>query len=173
VPESELYRYSFFRKRDALPQEVRQEARLRYADDPRDTATPEAMARLLVEAWRDAGLSSASRTLLFEIMAGSRSGPRRLKGLVPRDTPVAHKTGTMASAVNDVGIVSLPGEAGHLAIAVFINTFHRTTWRRERTIAQASRALYDHFVARPTHSAGPRTVSCESPPPTYFTPAGL
>jgi beta-lactamase class A len=57
VPESELYRYSFFRKRDALPQEVRQEARLRYADDPRDTATPEAMARLLVEAWRDRALS--------------------------------------------------------------------------------------------------------------------
>lgn len=145
VPESELYRYSHFRIRDALPDSVRQAARIAYGSDPRDTATPEATARLMAEMWSGAGLTQESRDLLIDTMRESRSGLRRLRGLLPRGTPVAHKTGTMAAAVNDVGIITLPDDAGHLAVAVYVNTLHRTTYRRERTIAQASRALYDYF----------------------------
>lgn len=147
VPESELYRYGYFRMRDALPPEHRQAARLRFGDDPRDTATPDAMADLLAELYRGAGLSEASRGLLLDYMTISRSGPRRLKGLLPAGTPVAHKTGTLAGAINDVGIVTLPGGAGHLAIAVFVNTLHRSTWRRERAIAEVSRLLHDYFAS--------------------------
>ncbi len=171
VPESELYRYSHFRLRDALPDSVRQEARIAYGADPRDTATPEATARLMAELWSGAGLTRESRDLLLETMRESRSGPRRLRGHLPRDTPVAHKTGTMAAAVNDVGIITLPDGAGHLAVAVYVNTLHRTTYRRERTIAQASRAMYNYF--RNTEATiGPMAQDCR--PPTHYpmTPAG-
>ena len=171
VPESELYRYNHFRMRDALPDSVRQAARLAYGSDPRDTATPEATAQLLAEMWRGAGLTRESRDLLIETMEASRAGRRRIRGHLPSGTPVAHKTGTMAAAVNDVGIVTLPDGAGHLAVAVYVNTLHRTTYRRERTIAQAARALYDYFRAVEAVT-GPVARACRPPARYPLTPAG-
>ena len=167
VPESQLYRYRYFRTRDALPAEHRQQARLRFGDDPRDTATPDGMADLLALIHVGEGLSLESRDYLLNSMLASRSGPRRIKGLLPRGTPVAHKTGTIAGAINDVGIITLPDGAGHVAIAVFVYTFNRTQWRRERTIAEVSRLVYDYFSAAPDPWAyGPVPVACggEEPP---------
>ncbi len=165
VPEEELYRYNYFRLRDRLPAAHRQTARARYGEDPRDTATPEAMADLLVLLFRGFGLSPASRDYLVATMEGSRSGPRRIKGLLPRGTTVAHKTGTMGGAINDVGIVTLPGNAGHLVVAAFVNTLNRTEWRRERTIAEATRLLYDHFSTAPDPwEQGPVQVACADAP---------
>jgi len=46
-----------------------------------------------------------------------------------------------------VGIITLPDGAGHLVVAVFVNTLHSTTWRRERTIAEVARVLHDYFSA--------------------------
>ena len=167
VPESQLYRYRYFRTRDALPAEHRQQARLRFGDDPRDTATPDGMADLLALIHVGEGLSLESRDYLLNSMLASRSGPRRIKGLLPRGTPVAHKTGTIAGEINDVGIITLPDGAGHVAIAVFVYTFNRTQWRRERTIAEVSRLVYDYFSAAPDPWAyGPVPVACggEEPP---------
>ncbi len=146
VPESELYRYAYFRLRDSLPQAQRDAARERFGRDPRDNATPDGMAELLTRIHFGIGMSEASRARLLDIMAGSPSGPRRLKGLLPDSTRVAHKTGTMAGAINDVGIITLPDGGGHLVVAAFVNTLHQSTRRRERTIAEASRLLYDHFA---------------------------
>lgn len=147
VPESELYRVNHFRMRDALSPEHREAARQRYAQDPRDTATPDGMADLLALVYDGAGLSVASRRRLLTVMTATRTGQRRLRGLLPPGTQVAHKTGTMASAINDVGIITLPNGAGHLVMATFVNTFGATTWRRERTIAEVARLLHDYFSA--------------------------
>jgi len=171
VPESELYRYQHFRMRDALPDSVRQAARIAYGSDPRDTATPEATALLMAEVWRGAGLSPSSRDRLVEAMQASRSGPRRIRGQLPVGTPVAHKTGTMAGAVNDVGVITLPDEAGHVALAVYVNTLYRTTYRRERTIAQVSRALFDYF-RNASSTVGPMALGCGPAPAYPITPAG-
>lgn len=166
IPESELYRYRYFRLRDALAQPHRDSARVSYGSDPRDTATPDGMADLLVELHRGAGLSPGSHQRLIEVMTASRSGRRRLKGLLPPSTDVAHKTGTMAGAVNDVGILTLPGGRGHLAVAAFVNTLHRTTWRRERTIAEMTRVLYDHFAESPGSIVAARPgAACATPGP--------
>jgi beta-lactamase class A len=171
VPETQLYRYRYFRTRDALPAEHRQQARLRFGDDPRDTATPDGMAELLALIHAGEGLSTESRDYMVNSMLASRSGPRRIKGLLPRGTPVAHKTGTIAGAINDVGIITLPDGAGHVAIAVFVYTFNRTEWRRERTIAEVSRLVYDYFSTAPDPwEYGPVPVACsgeESRPETW------
>ncbi|MFV1986698.1 MAG: serine hydrolase, partial [Gemmatimonadota bacterium] len=136
VPETELYRYHYFRLRDALPQEHRDAAREAYVTDLRDTATPDGMAHLLAEIHDGGGLTAPSHQRLLDVMSATRTGARRLKGLLPPDTDIAHKTGTMAGAVNDVGIIRLPNGRGHIAIAAFVNTLHSSTWRRERTIAE-------------------------------------
>jgi beta-lactamase class A len=165
VPEADLSRWAYFRMRDALPDETRQAARLRFGDDPRDTSTPDAMVDLLTRIHVGEGLSPASRDYLLNSMLASRSGPRRIKGLLPRGTPVAHKTGTLAGAINDVGIITLPDEAGHVAIAVFVYTFNRTEWRRERTIAEVSRLVYDFFSETGPWQTGPASVACGSEEP--------
>lgn len=151
VPESELDRYSYFRRRNALPREQRDAARERYGQDPRDTATPDGMASLLAHLYFGAGLTEGSRAWLLDVMTETRTGPRRLKGLLPADTRVAHKTGTMAGAINDVGIITLPEGAGHLVVSAFVNTLDVRSRTRERTIAQMTRLLFDYF----THDAPP------------------
>ena len=171
VPESDLSRWAYFRMRDALPENVRQQARLRFGDDPRDTSTPDAMVDLLARIHAGEGLSPDSREYLLAAMQASRSGPRRLKGLLPAGTPVAHKTGTIAAAINDVGIITLPGESGHVAIAVFVYTFHRTEWRRERTIAEVARLVYDHFAgAAGEWEVGSFPVACGGEVPASVNP---
>ena len=46
-----------------------------------------------------------------------------IKGRLPPETIVAHKTGTTAVVINDAGIITLPADskiAGRLALAVFV-----------------------------------------------------
>ena len=145
IPESELYRYQYFRLRDRLPEAHRQAARERYGTDPRDTATPEGMTDLLLTIQEGARLSVESRAWILDVLGRAESGRRRMRGLLPSSTFVAHKTGTMGGAINDVGIVALPEGAGHLIVSVFVNTLRSTAWRRERTIAEMTRLLYDYF----------------------------
>ena len=99
--------------------------RARYATDPRDTATPDAMAQLLVAVWnkRD-GLSPASHALLVKLLADSQTGAKRIKAAVPKGSTVAHKTGTMPGTTNDVALITLPnGE--HVALAIFAKASKR------------------------------------------------
>ena len=146
IPESELSRYQYFRMRDALPQAYRDAARERYGTDPKDTATPDGMTALLAKIHEGKGLSRDSRTRILEVMRLTKSGRARLRGLLPSSIEVAHKTGTMAGAINDVGIIALPNGGGHLIVSAFVNTLRSTTWRRERTIAEMTRFVFDIFT---------------------------
>jgi beta-lactamase class A len=111
----------------------------------RNWSTPEAAVQLLAK------LSSQSDTLLLKFMTESTPGPKRIKGLLPAGTVVAHKTGTSGTdagltyATNDIGIVTLP-DGRHLAIAVFVSDSHADTETREAVIAKIARAAWDHFV---------------------------
>lgn len=123
-------------------------------DDDRDTTTPQAVMALLLTIWRGEALSPNRTALLLDIMSRCATGSRRLRGRLPAITPVAHKTGTFRPGVtNDAGIVSLPGTAGHLAIAVLIKQSPRDLATQERAIADIARAACDHFAGEPL---GPR-----------------
>jgi len=73
------------------------------------------------------------------------TGPGRIKGLLPRGTPVAHKTGTIGGVANDAGFVTLP-DGGRMALAVFTKSSSTPVADRDRAIAETARALYDHFA---------------------------
>ncbi len=118
--------------------------------DPRDTATPEAMLDLLRGIWAEEILSSESSRLLLDIMYRCRTGEARLKGALPAGTRVAHKTGTIGQTTNDVGIIELPGDAGHVVCVVFIKESELpSNEAMEPVIAEIARAVYDFFVLDP------------------------
>ena len=117
-----------------------------FDNDPRDTATPAAMAELLTRIFNGSALSPESTRALVEIMERCRTGSARLLGRLPLGTVVAHKTGTIGGSVNDVGVVTLPAGEGKLVIAVFIKKSDRPAEDRERAIADIARSVRDYYL---------------------------
>ncbi|MCU1350451.1 MAG: beta-lactamase class [Acidobacteria bacterium] len=116
----------------------------RFALDPRDTATPNAVIELLrrFEARADR-LSPASHALAMKLMADSGTGPNRIKSSLPPGTVFAHKTGTMPGTVNDVGIIVKE----RILIAVFTKAGTTEDLApREKAIAEVGRAVYAAFA---------------------------
>lgn len=122
------------------------EPRLQY----RNSATPDAAVNLLRAFHEGRGLSESSQALLLKWMVESPTGARRIKGLLPEGTVVAHKTGTSATvdgvtaATNDVGVVTLPN-GKHLAIAVFVSDSTANDTIREETIAKIARVAWEQW----------------------------
>jgi len=150
-PENELTLELARRLIDEVPLSEVVAARARYTSDVRDTATSDEMARFLGRLQLGNLLPPASTNLLLDLMARSKTGPQRLKARLPRDTVVAHKTGTTDVVINDVGIITLPGDsaiAGHLAIAVFVMNGSRAA-AMQRTIGQLAGAAFEFFTGKP------------------------
>lgn len=117
----------------------------------RNWATPDAAVTLLRALHDKRGLSESSQALLLKYMIESTPGAKRLKGLLPAGTIVAHKTGTsgtekgITAATNDIGIITLPN-GKHLAIAVFVSESPADEVAREGVIAQVAKAVWDSVV---------------------------
>jgi beta-lactamase class A len=134
---------------DAVPEAEHMAARRLQTHDPRDTATPADMTRLLARIWKKDLFSSVYATKLVEVMERCQTGKTRLRGMLPQGTEVAHKTGSMGGVVNDVGIITLPGKAGHVAVSVFTKGSYRPEEVSEKTVAEISRTIYDYFALVP------------------------
>jgi N-acyl-D-amino-acid deacylase len=148
-PESEWTPGLFAALDGTSSPEQRKAAAARFDADPRDTATPDAMADLLARIARRELHGPDSAALLIDILERCQTGEARLKGILPAGTTVAHKTGTIGGSTNDVGLVTLPQGAGHVAVAVFVRSSQKEIPARERTIAEIARAVHDYFVFRP------------------------
>jgi beta-lactamase class A len=118
----------------------------KFDNDPRDTATPMAMASLLERIYTGKALKPASAQLLTEIMERNTTGKARIRGRLPNSTVVGEKTGTIGGSLNDVGLITLPGNSGKLIVAIFIKQSKKPFEDRERVIADISRALYDYYL---------------------------
>jgi beta-lactamase class A len=109
------------------------------------------MVDLLARLDHGAILSALSRGWLLSTLAGATTGPARLRGRLPAGTRVEHKTGTSSPiggaylAVNDAGIIALPGGA-RVAVAVFIAGSRAPLPEQEALIARLARAAWDAFV---------------------------
>lgn len=145
-PESEWSPEAFRTAFQAVSEADRKAAAARYPDDPRDSARPLDMARLLVRIHKRELHKAETAELLLDILRRCQTGEARLKGILPDGTVVAHKTGSVGSTTNDVGIVTLPSGAGHMAVAVFVKASEAPTARRERAIAEIARAAHDFFL---------------------------
>ena len=117
-----------------------------YAADPRDHGSPRGMLTLLTKIWKNEVLNKQNSAYLLDIMYRCETGVNRIKGMLPPGTRVAHKTGTYSGTTNDVGIIDLP-DGSHVAIAAYVKKSSKIEGPDlEKTIAQASRAVYDYFL---------------------------
>lgn len=116
-----------------------------FDNDPRDTATPAAMATLLERIFTGKALGVPSTKLLIGIMERNTTGKARIRGRLPDGLTVAEKTGTIGASLNDVGVITLPGSQ-QLIVAVFIKQSKKPFQDRERVIADVSRAIYDFYL---------------------------
>lgn len=111
------------------------------ADDPRDTSTPEAMARLLRTLAVDDGLPSAQRARLQDWLRGNTTGGARIRAGMPAAWTVGDKTGTGAhSAASDIAVVWRP-QAAPLVLAVYTRLEAQDAKPRDDVIAAASRIV--------------------------------
>lgn len=110
---------------------------------------PVAMTQLLNIAFRPDFLSKNSHAYLWQMLQETITGPKQIKGLLPAETIVAHKTGRFdaeelgrKSTTNDAGVITLQNHQ-HLAITVFISNSAADLTTRESVIARIAKAAFD------------------------------
>ncbi|MGB3711532.1 MAG: serine hydrolase, partial [Erythrobacter sp.] len=103
--------------------------------------------------------SPRSTRLIRDILAETRSGPRRLKAGAPEGWRVQHKTGTgqfydgEQSGYNDVGIVTAP-DGSDYAIAVMIGRTRESYAARMAMMQAVTRATAEFHRTRGEEDAG-------------------
>ena len=131
---------------DAVDGPTAARANDRFNRTEKDVAKPGDMNRILEKLFAGDIVDKATSDEIIDILKECQTGPLRIPGLLPPDTVVAHKTGTIGGSINDTGIVYLPFGAGHLAITVLMKDARAATADRERVIAEITRYAYDYFV---------------------------
>jgi beta-lactamase class A len=121
------------------------EARAMFSQVLKDQSTPQAMNVLLEKIWKKEILDESGCEHIISVMLKCQTGARRIKGDLPRGVTVAHKTGTIGGTVNDVGILYLPENLGHIALTVFAKDTEDETSDIEDVIAQIARFVFDYF----------------------------
>ncbi|HYD24790.1 MAG TPA: class A beta-lactamase [Croceibacterium sp.] len=111
--------------------------------DIRDSATPRAMVQLLSGLYQGKWLTASSRAVIIDAMERCRTGTRRIRGMMPDDVTVAHKTGTLNNTSSDIGVIT--GPDGHaIAVAIYV-TGQGSHAGRDARIATIARAVYDGY----------------------------
>lgn len=116
-------------------------------------STPTAAVKLLNKL-NNKEIINGTYDFLWKVMIETATGPKRIKGLLPDGTNIAHKTGTgpansngMTGAINDIGIVVLPNGNAY-SIAVFVSDTYETMETNETIIAEISKLAYDYFATK-------------------------
>lgn len=120
---------------------------LKSKDAHPNTGAPADLARLLVLLRKGEVLVPPQLEVLLGFMGRVVTGDRRLRAGVPAGVPVADKTGSGPSTTNDVGIITLPNDGGHLALVVLLDGSKLPVEQQEDLIAEVARAAFDAHVA--------------------------
>lgn len=128
-----------------------EEMHLKWENQYRNTTSPFDAVALLQQFYQMQILSASSYDYLLNVMLSTKTGPDKLKGLLPKDILVAHKTGSsfrskdgLKAAENDIGIVFLPGGQTY-AISVLVKNSTEDDTTNNAIIARISKAVFDHF----------------------------
>jgi beta-lactamase class A len=114
--------------------------------DPRDTSTPNAMAKTLHGMTLGDLLGKPQRDGLVGWMRGNTTGAKRIRAGVPADYGVADKTGTGSyGTANDVGLVWPPGKPPIVA-AIYFTHDDKAAVARDDVLASATKIVIEAFA---------------------------
>lgn len=96
-------------------------------------------------------LSPESHNFLWQVMKGSKTGKNCIKGFLPENTYVAHKTGHsgknkngLTGAQNDIGIVFLPN-GNYYYLSVLVCDSKEEAVVNKKIIADIAKLTWDYF----------------------------
>ena len=112
----------------------------------KDHASPRDLNKLLERIYQGKIVRPEVSDEILNILKRCQTGANRIRGLLPPNTVVAHKTGTIGGTFNNTGIVYLPFDAGVLLISVMMKDAMAPATEAERVIAEISRYAFDFFV---------------------------
>jgi beta-lactamase class A len=131
-------------------QEMHRDPKAQYTN----WSTPWSAVKLLETFYQKKMLSTSSYDFMWKTLAEATTGSQKIKGLLPKGTVVAHKSGLsgadekgLTAATNDIGIVTLPN-GKHYAIAVFFANTKLADKDSDRVIAEVSKAVWDYFSSK-------------------------
>jgi len=100
-------------------------------------------------------LSTDSYNFLLEILKGTRTGKKSIKGLLPKNAVVAHKTGNsgrnekgLTGALNDIGIIFLP-DGSYFYLSVLVTDSMEDSETNQKIIAEIAKLSWDYFNQKP------------------------
>lgn len=114
--------------------------------DPRDTTSPDAMARLMRRLLSGA-LNPASTARLRGWLEESSTGDKRIRAGLPERWRVGDKTGTCGNAWNDVAVIRTPKGHDYL-LAVYLDRATVGSSRADGIIADVAKLLAPRMAAR-------------------------
>ena len=127
----------------AMTAEATERADKAIVEDPRDHASPRAMAELLTKIVKNQAASEKSCEDMLGIMQAQQLRTRIQRYL--ENVPTATKNGTIGYATNDVGVVYLGKQ--HIVVSIYTlkGSSAVSTEQAEERIGRLARAAYDYF----------------------------
>ncbi|WP_185209618.1 class A beta-lactamase [Chryseobacterium sp. C3] len=114
--------------------------------------TPNESTRLLLKFYKGKILNKKNTTWLYNAMINNTTGGNRIKGKLPNNIKVAHRTGTsftndngMTGAINDFGIIEL-SDKKKIIICVLINDTYENFKKSEEIIADIAKTTYEYYL---------------------------
>ncbi len=132
--------------------------------DERDSASPRAMGLLLAGIYNGRWLTPRSRSVILNAMQATTTGRDRMKAALPVRANLAHKTGTLTRTASDIGFFRLD-DGRTIAAAIYVTgqsanltdearNKRASRSKRDRRIADITRALYDGYAQQPGQNGG-------------------
>ncbi len=114
--------------------------------------TPSAATKLLESFYKKNILSKKNYDFLWKTMVETTTGPNKIKGKLPKEAIIAHKTGYsgankdgLVGATNDVGIVILPN-GKKFAIALFVSDSMENEKTNDGIMAEVAKVVWDYYL---------------------------
>lgn len=122
---------------------------MNYKNMAENYSSTNSIVLLLQDFYQNKIVSKSSTDFLMKIMLETTTGENKLVAQLPKETSIAHKTGSsgkndegMTIAENDMGIVTLPN-GKHYAICVFVNNSMESQEVNEKMIADISKLTFN------------------------------